>query len=190
MPAAPPDEQPDAPNGAAVAAPVSPAAAAAAPAPLKLDADAKPLGSVELDHTGSPRSAEEAARRRVTLRVDVSAGTRHCPVCVCLFPGRFPGPPAALFSSAARECPASGPCCLLTHAAACQRRAGMPAHSLHRQARSSERACRAMARVQSRTTNQPALCPSSPSSPTSRWPPSGRPPLELRSAPDCSTLAL
>jgi uncharacterized integral membrane protein len=74
MPADPAGEQPDGPNGAAeAAAPAAPAAAAAAPPPpLKLDADAKPLGSAELEHRGSLIAAEETARRRVTLRVDVA----------------------------------------------------------------------------------------------------------------------
>lgn len=76
MPADPADEQADAPNGEATAAPAPAAAAAAALSPpsLKLDADAKQLGSTDLEHKGSMYKAEEAARRRVTLRVDVSGG--------------------------------------------------------------------------------------------------------------------
>lgn len=81
MPAEPADEQADAPNGEATAAPppAAPATSAAAaaalsPPPLKLDADAKQLGSTDLEHKGSMYKAEEAARRRVTLRVDVSGG--------------------------------------------------------------------------------------------------------------------
>ncbi|KAI7842946.1 hypothetical protein COHA_003453 [Chlorella ohadii] len=75
MPAEPPDGQPDAPNGAATAQPAAAAAAAAAPPPppLKVDGDVKPLGSAELEKKNSMYTkAEEAARRRVTLRVDVA----------------------------------------------------------------------------------------------------------------------
>lgn len=96
MPAEPPDGQPDAPNGAATAQPAAAAAAAAAPPPppLKVDGDVKPPGSAELEKQNSMYTkAEEAARRRVTLRVDVSGGRQRMDFICDGLP--LSGPPAA-----------------------------------------------------------------------------------------------
>ena len=108
-----------APNDSDTSAPLPAAAAAAAAAngspPPQLDGALKAQGSSELEPKGSLWAAEEAARRRVTLRVDVSSiqpascAASHTPAavacCCCLAtprpapnaprPGRHQGPGTA-----------------------------------------------------------------------------------------------